>query len=332
MSSGGTNATGVVSMTPEQGREIMRRVRLAMSKATLEDVHPELIRRMEGQPRHETNFNPERLKRLANSIKETGQIMPGIIRRITKDGGGRSYELCDGERRWRAVKLANIATYRALVVDIDETAAQYVISIVTNNNHEGHTMPELLESIWKQRDELSLGFAEIASNVGYTDVHVRELYGLKNLIPEVRDMLDPNLYKKTLTAQAAIGICRAPAKHQLALAQRVLNGELQGRLVSDELRSNPQIYGRVVREKSVAPSGRRKSIDSRIATLHAAARDLELIMKKPEAPAAMSEWGLPTLQILQKKLVESAQSLIASNEVLTAEIERKKPKVIRAGR
>ncbi|HKL76034.1 MAG TPA: ParB/RepB/Spo0J family partition protein [Halanaerobiales bacterium] len=51
----------------------------------------------EGQPREE--FDEERLKQLANSIKEVGQLQPIIVKK-----NGEKFSLISGERRYRAIK------------------------------------------------------------------------------------------------------------------------------------------------------------------------------------------------------------------------------------
>lgn len=51
----------------------------------------------EGQPRKE--FDKERLKQLANSIKEVGQLQPVIVQKDKE-----KYKLISGERRYRAIK------------------------------------------------------------------------------------------------------------------------------------------------------------------------------------------------------------------------------------
>lgn len=55
------------------------------------------IKIVEGQPREE--FDEERLKQLANSIREVGQLQPVIVK---KDKN--KYRLISGERRYRAIK------------------------------------------------------------------------------------------------------------------------------------------------------------------------------------------------------------------------------------
>ena len=57
-------------------------------------------------------FDEADIQSLAENIKEHGQLDPiSVFKR-----GDRSYDLWDGERRWRACQLAKIPALRAIVV------------------------------------------------------------------------------------------------------------------------------------------------------------------------------------------------------------------------
>lgn len=71
------------------------------------------------QPR--TEFDPEALARLAESIKTHGQIQPIMVR--WSDAAGR-YLVVAGERRWRAAALAGRRTLAAVVLDGTHNEAQ----------------------------------------------------------------------------------------------------------------------------------------------------------------------------------------------------------------
>jgi ParB family chromosome partitioning protein len=60
------------------------------------------------QPRKE--FSEDTIRELAESLRRAGQIQPIEVREA-----GERYILIDGERRWRAAKLAALPTLRALV-------------------------------------------------------------------------------------------------------------------------------------------------------------------------------------------------------------------------
>src|SRR6266404_4344071 len=57
-------------------------------------------------------FDQDELQALADNIKEHGQLDP--IQVFERTSG--TYDLWDGERRWRAVQLAGLSRLRAIVV------------------------------------------------------------------------------------------------------------------------------------------------------------------------------------------------------------------------
>src|SRR5260221_10812423 len=80
---------GLDVLIPTDGQSIKERVQM---------LKVEQIQASRFQPR--LNFAPEKIKELANSIKEKGIIQPIIVR----SSGTDIYELIAGERRLRAVK------------------------------------------------------------------------------------------------------------------------------------------------------------------------------------------------------------------------------------
>ncbi|MCW5777507.1 MAG: ParB/RepB/Spo0J family partition protein, partial [Phycisphaeraceae bacterium] len=79
------------------------------------------------QPR--TRFDDTTLAGLAESIRRSGVMQPIIVRRLgNKNEGNPRYEIVAGERRWRAARLAGLASVPALVRDLDdETAAEWAV-------------------------------------------------------------------------------------------------------------------------------------------------------------------------------------------------------------
>ncbi len=69
------------------------------------------------QPR--TNFKPDELEELSNSIERDGLLQPIVVRPL-EDG---TYQIIAGERRWQASKAADIKTVPVRVVDVDEGKA-----------------------------------------------------------------------------------------------------------------------------------------------------------------------------------------------------------------
>ena len=66
------------------------------------------------QPR--TIFDSDALNELAASIKEIGILQPPVVRKI----GENKYELIMGERRYRAAKLAGLATIPVIIRETND--------------------------------------------------------------------------------------------------------------------------------------------------------------------------------------------------------------------
>src|SRR3989338_9213694 len=141
--------------------------------------------------------------------------------RVAPDGKVE-YELLDGERRWRAAKMAGLA-YRATLVDLDDEAVPFIIAAVANFNREGHTPTEVSDSIAHMAN-LTIPMEEIASLLGISPFWAYQIHGLQKLHPDVRDMLDPTLPKdKMLPVTAAIQISKVDIRLQRDLAEKVLS-------------------------------------------------------------------------------------------------------------
>lgn len=259
----------------EEGRAILERVRIAISNATYEVVDVRRIRPMKGQPR--TYFNKERLLKLAGSIKTVGQITPGYLREVEPDAEGRDRELVDGERRWQSILMAGIPTFRAMLVRIDDAAAQYIVSVIANFNREGHTVLEIAESIKVMHEDLKLGMQEIGDSIGFHPVYTANLYGLRRLTKTVRDMLDPEIqrdHNRQLPVTAAIEISRLPAERQEPLAWRILNRELNLRGLRKEVAQILEESGTPIQRRTQDPSNQRKTLEKKITGLRREAKDL----------------------------------------------------------
>lgn len=110
------------------------------------------------QPRK--TFNEEKLKDLANSIKENGVIQPLIIRKAQN-----GYELVAGERRWRAARLAEIKKVPCIIRNFDEKQ-NMIVAIIENMQREN------LDPI-----EEALGLNEMIKRFEFTQEQVSNALG-----------------------------------------------------------------------------------------------------------------------------------------------------------
>lgn len=110
------------------------------------------------QPRK--TFNEEKLKDLANSIKENGVIQPLIIRKAQN-----GYELVAGERRWRAARIAEIKKAPCIIRNFDEKQ-NMIVAIIENMQREN------LDPI-----EEALGLNEMIKRFEFTQEQVSNALG-----------------------------------------------------------------------------------------------------------------------------------------------------------
>lgn len=103
------------------------------------------------QPRK--NFSPEKIKELADSMRETGMIQPVVIYRDGEDNS--KYYLMVGERRWRAAQYLKWKKVPAIIRDVnqDETI---VGALVENIQREDLNAIEVAEGIEMLIKEMGL--------------------------------------------------------------------------------------------------------------------------------------------------------------------------------
>lgn len=79
------------------------------------------------QPRR--TFDAKEMGDLAWSIKRDGLLQPICVRVVSEDIDGPIYELLDGERRWRACRLAGLKTIRAEVREATDAQARSIVLV-----------------------------------------------------------------------------------------------------------------------------------------------------------------------------------------------------------
>ena len=129
---------------------------MQLSNLSISDIKIE-----EGQPRK--LFDEEKLKELANSIKEVGQLQPIIVK---KDG--EKYQLISGERRYRAIKNKGTQDkISAVILDEDLTESTiHQIQLVENLQRQDLNAVERAQSIQKFIDSNNLTKKDAAKKLG----------------------------------------------------------------------------------------------------------------------------------------------------------------------
>src|SRR5260370_13839437 len=125
-----------VPHTPAEPRE-------ASLNVAIDDIKPNPL-----QPRR--IFQDDRLAELAQSIRANGIIQPLVVRHV--DG---HYQLVAGERRWRAAKLAGLATVPVVVREIPQNRL-LEITLIENIQREDLNPMETASAFARMSAELNL--------------------------------------------------------------------------------------------------------------------------------------------------------------------------------
>src|SRR5271170_5668088 len=121
------------------------------------------IERSPFQPR--TEFDPEQLHELADSIKQRGVIQPLVVRPLSGTGDVRRYELIAGERRWRAARAAGLTTIPAVVREASDQEA-LEIALIENLQREDLNAIEEARAYDQLATQFKLTQEQIAEKVG----------------------------------------------------------------------------------------------------------------------------------------------------------------------
>jgi len=164
------------------------------------------------QPR--TNFKPEALQELADSIKAQGVVQPIVVRPLQETPG--RYELVAGERRWRASQLAGLHEIPAIIRDISDQEAM-AVALIENIQRQELNPVEEAKALVRLVEEFGLTHQEAADAVGRSRASVSNLLRLLTLETDVRHMLEDGQIEMG-HARAILGL--EPAK-QLQAAKEV---------------------------------------------------------------------------------------------------------------
>ncbi len=135
------------------------------------------------QPRRK--LDTERIDTLAESIRAQGLVQPVVVR--TSPEGG--YELIAGERRWRAARVAGLATVPALVRESDDRDS-LLVALVENVAREDLTPVDEARAYAVLMDEFGLGLGEVAEHVGRSKPTVSNRVRLLELPDDVLGLLE----------------------------------------------------------------------------------------------------------------------------------------------
>lgn len=198
------------------------------------------------QPR--TEFDPERLRELMQSISEHG-IMQPLIARPRQDG---SFELVAGERRMRASKALGLTQVPVIVRQVEDERL-LELALIENVQRENLNPIEKAKAYKQLMETFNLTQEMAAERLGQNRSTVANTIRLLDLPEEVQAMVS----RETLSAGHARAVLSVSSpEERLALAQKIAEEHLSVRqaetLASQGIQPKPE--KQIKSEKETPPN------------------------------------------------------------------------------
>lgn len=147
------------------------------------------------QPRR--HFDEERLKDLANSIRQYGVLQPLVVtqREVSRENGGMGmeYELIAGERRLRASKMAGLSQVPVIIRDDHENEqVKLELAIIENLQREDINAVERARAFKQLAETFGLSHTDIAKKIGRSREYVSNTLRILQLPEAMQQALAEN--------------------------------------------------------------------------------------------------------------------------------------------
>ena len=172
------------------------------------------------QPRKQ--FNEDKIKELAISIKKHGLIQPIILRKYSEE----EYRIVAGERRWRASQIAGLNIMPSIILPSDLDKSE--VSLIENIQREDLTIIEEANAYINLIEKNQYSHEQLASIVGKSRSHITNILRILSLDKFFLDLLEKDII--TLGHAKILG-----GKNENSLASDVIDKMIQKKLSVREL-------------------------------------------------------------------------------------------------
>ncbi len=182
------------------------------------------------QPRK--SFPPDGISSLAQSLSETGQISPLVVR----PGSKGEYIIVVGERRYRAAKEAGLFHVECIIQhDIDE---QKALQMQLSENYQREDIPPLEQarSFAAYLQTYNISQRELSRRTGIPQRTVSDRLALLSLPMSVHAQIEAG----EIGPYEALKIVALPPEQQEAVVEAVASGEIGGRDLEEMAHQYPR--------------------------------------------------------------------------------------------
>lgn len=148
----------------------------SLRQVPIDEIHPNPY-----QPR--SDFDPEKLRELADSIKAKGILQPIVLRRA-----GTGYQIVAGERRWRAAHQAGLERVPAIIRDFDD-AEMMQAALIENIQRDDLNPVEEATAYQRLIEKFNLTQEVVAEALGKSRVAITNALRLLKLPREILDLI-----------------------------------------------------------------------------------------------------------------------------------------------
>ncbi len=187
----------------------------------IEDIIPNRF-----QPR--LSFDDASLSDLATSIKEHGIIQPLVLRRKND-----KYEIIAGERRYKAARIAGLASVPAIISNLDDKSSAEV-AIIENIQRKDLTAIEEAKSFQALLDKGYMTQEELARKMGLSQSAVSNKLRLLSLDEAVQNAV---VQGKISERHARSLLKIDDHEKQKELLSKVINNRLTVKALEDEIKN-----------------------------------------------------------------------------------------------
>lgn len=215
----------------------------------------------------------EKLDELAQSLKELGQQTPIVV---NPDGKGR-YVIEQGERRWRAAKMAGLTTIAAVITHSERDLKRTVRQLAENVQRDDMKLMELAQAV-HDLVTAGLGIRELAGLLGKKESYISTLNACAELPAVLTPLVEGNHIKDPVSLRRLKNACadnEADVARQIAdwqsAAEKGDDFTVTRVQVSDFIRSlqSPAVpSASPVTEPTTETSATDSSVDTEHSTVH----------------------------------------------------------------
>ena len=207
------------------------------------DVNP-------GQPRK--NFDPTSLNELATSIKIHGVIQPILV-----TPRHNRYMSVASERRFRASKIAEMKTIKAIVKDLSDAEVKE-IALLENIQRQDLNPIETARALKELGESFGWTQEALADRLGKSRSVIANTLRLLTLCPEVIDLIEKG---KLSAGHARSLVVVTNPEVQLKLAQQVINNKLTVRDMENAVKDVDKSARKVIKSKPQLSIEMREFVD-----------------------------------------------------------------------